>query len=149
MPFCRFCHEAAHFVIKRFWGKACSSVITPTYTLDQSSSHILVSYFWSCWQQLIQGGTVNRTRDVSTGQPEIEKKFICVDVFSFTIWVTARQDQQNDVHPAKTQISLGICPVWPVFTLRKEKPWSLYTQLEHSEDSDQTVQMWKLIWFFT
>ena len=27
-------------------------------------------------------------------------------------WAAARQNQQNDVRLAKTQISLGICPVW-------------------------------------
>ena len=29
------------------------------------------------------------------------------------------------VHPAKTQISLGIRPVWSVFALRKKKAWVL------------------------
>ena len=33
-------------------------------------------------------------------------------------WATARQKQQNDMHPTKTQISLGICPVWSVFSVR-------------------------------
>ena len=27
------------------------------------------------------------------------------------------------VHPAKTQISLGICPVWSVFAVRMKKAW--------------------------
>ena len=30
----------------------------------------------------------------------------------YDIWAAARQNQQNDVRPAKTQISLGIRPVW-------------------------------------
>ena len=34
------------------------------------------------------------------------------------IWATARQNQQNDVHPAKTRISLDICLVWSVFIVR-------------------------------
>ena len=29
------------------------------------------------------------------------------------------------VHPAKTQISLGIRPVWSVFDIRMKKPWVL------------------------
>ena len=33
------------------------------------------------------------------------------------IWATAWQNQQNDVRPVKTRISLGICPVWSVFTV--------------------------------
>ena len=32
------------------------------------------------------------------------------------IWATAWQKQQNDVRPAKTQISLDIRPAWSVFT---------------------------------
>ena len=33
------------------------------------------------------------------------------------------------VCPAKTQISLGICPVWSVFALRMKKAWVLSYQL--------------------
>ena len=44
--------------------------------------------------------------------------FESVIVYSFEIWAAARQNQQNDVHPAKTRISLGIRPVWSVFTVR-------------------------------
>ena len=33
-------------------------------------------------------------------------------VYFDCIWATAWQNQQNDVRPAKTQISLGIHPVW-------------------------------------
>ena len=53
------------------------------------------------------------------------------------------------VHPAKTQISLGICPVWSVTSL---SAWmhigSLATHWAHSEDSDQTGRMPRLIWVF-
>ena len=34
------------------------------------------------------------------------------------IWAAAQQNQQNHVRPVKTQISLGIRPVWSVFTVR-------------------------------
>ena len=53
------------------------------------------------------------------------------------------------VHPAKTQISLGIHPVWSESSLsawRKLGP--LATHWAHSEDSDQTGRMPKLIWVF-
>ena len=33
------------------------------------------------------------------------------------------------VHPAKTQISLGICPVWSVFTVCMKKAWVLSNPL--------------------
>ena len=39
------------------------------------------------------------------------------------------------VHPAKTQISLGICPVWLVFIIRMKKPWlslGLWLSLERT-----------------
>ena len=53
------------------------------------------------------------------------------------------------VCPAKTQISLGIRPVWSessLFAWRKFE--SLATHWVHSEDSDQTGRMPRLIWVF-
>ena len=53
------------------------------------------------------------------------------------------------MRPAKTQISLDIRPVWSESSL---SPWgkleSLATHWVHSEDSDQTGRMPKLIWVF-
>ena len=50
------------------------------------------------------------------------------------------------VHPAKTPISLGICPVWSESSLSAwRKLGSLATHLAHSEDSDQTGRMPRLI----
>ena len=51
--------------------------------------------------------------------------------------------------PAKTQISLGVRPVWSESSLsawRKLGP--LATNWAHSEDSDQTGRMPRLIWVF-
>ena len=56
------------------------------------------------------------------------------------------QDKTNNVavRPAKTQISLGIRPVWSESSLSAwRKLGSLATHLVHSEDSDQTG--WKLV----
>ena len=54
------------------------------------------------------------------------------------------------VHPTKTQISLGICPVWSESSLCAQwvakDPTFLHAD---SEDSDQTGQMPSLIWVFT
>ena len=53
------------------------------------------------------------------------------------------------VRPAKTQISLGIRPVWSESSLSAwRKLESLGTHWAHSEDSDQTGRMPKLIWVF-
>ena len=53
------------------------------------------------------------------------------------------------VRPAKTQISLGIRPVWSESSLSAwRKLGSLATHWAHSEDSDQTGRMPKLIWVF-
>ena len=53
------------------------------------------------------------------------------------------------MRPAKTLISLGICPVWSESLL---SPWRklgfLSTYWAHSEDTDQTGQMPRLIWIF-
>ena len=62
-----------------------------------------------------------------------------------------RHDKTNNVavRPAKTQISLGICPVWSESSLSTwRKLGSLATHWVHSEDSDQTRQMPRLIWVF-
>ena len=50
------------------------------------------------------------------------------------IWATAWQNQQNDVHPAKTQISLGIHLVWSECLLSAWRNLgSLATHWGHSE----------------
>ena len=69
--------------------------------------------------------------------------------------VAAKYKQQHaktnkmSVRPAKTQISLGICPVWSEASLLAwKKLGSLATHCVHSEDSDQTSRMPRLIWVF-
>ena len=53
------------------------------------------------------------------------------------------------VCPAKTQISMGIRPVWSESSLSAwRKLGSLATHQAHSEDSDQTGRMPRLIWVF-
>ena len=62
-----------------------------------------------------------------------------------------RHDKTNKipVHPAKTQISLGIRPVWSKSSLSAwKKLGSLATHWAHSKDSDQTGRMPRLIWVF-
>ena len=54
------------------------------------------------------------------------------------------------MRPAKTQISLGVHPVWSESSLAAwRKLGSLATYWAHSEDSDQTGRMPRLIWVFT
>ena len=67
-------------------------------------------------------------------------------------WVIEpRHDKTNkmSVHPAKTQISLGIRPVWSESSLCTqwvaEDPMFLHAA---SEDSDRTGRMPRLIWVF-
>ena len=53
------------------------------------------------------------------------------------------------VRPAKTQISLSIRPDWSESSLSAwRKLGALATHWAHSEDSDQTGRMPKLIWIF-
>ena len=63
----------------------------------------------------------------------------------------SRHDKTNKmaVRPAKTQISLGIRPVWSESSLSARRnlgPLTCYWA--HSEDSDQTERMPRLIWVF-
>ena len=60
-----------------------------------------------------------------------------------------RHDKTNNVavRPVKTQISLGIRPVWSESSLSAwRKLGSLATHWAHREDSDQTGRMQRLIW---
>ena len=72
---------------------------------------------------------------------------------SFCIKVMSRfltKPTKWHVRPAKTQISFGIRPVWSESSLSAwRKLGSLATQWTHSEDSDQTGRMPRLIWIFT
>ena len=53
------------------------------------------------------------------------------------------------MRPAKTLISLGIRPVWSKLSLSTwRRLGSLATHWTHSEDSDQTGRMPRLIWVF-
>ena len=53
------------------------------------------------------------------------------------------------VHPAKTQISLGICPVWSVFAVRFMGCEGPILSSGDSEDSNHTGWMPRRIWVFT
>ena len=62
-----------------------------------------------------------------------------------------QHDKTNKVtvRPAKTRISLGIWPAWSESSLSAwRKLGSLATHWAHSEDSDQTGRMPRLIWVF-
>ena len=69
--------------------------------------------------------------------------------YSQSIWAASWQNQQNDFVPSKTQVSLGIRPVWSESLLCAQwvakDPSFLHAD---SEDSDQTERMPRLIWVF-
>ena len=52
------------------------------------------------------------------------------------------------VHPTKTQISLGICPVWSVFAVLSMDSKGPKLSTVDSDDSNLTGWMQKLIWVF-
>ena len=71
--------------------------------------------------------------------------------WTLTWWFEPPHDKTNKmtVCPGKTQISLGIRPVWSESSLSAwRKLGSLATQWAHREDSDQTGRMHRLIWVF-
>ena len=74
-----------------------------------------------------------------------------ISLYMFNLTNELRHDKTNKmaVRPAKTQISLGIRPVWSAPSLSAwRKIGSLAIYWAHSEDSDQTVWMPRLIWVF-
>ena len=63
------------------------------------------------------------------------------------MWATTWPNLQVSVRPSKTQISLGIRPVWSESLLSAWRNlWPLATHCAHSGDSDQTGKMPRLIW---
>ena len=66
------------------------------------------------------------------------------------IWAAASQNQQKwPVRLSKTRISLGNRPVWSESLLSTQRNLgSLASHWMHSEDSDQTGRMPRLIWVF-
>ena len=69
----------------------------------------------------------------------------------FCLTYEPQHDKTNNmaVRPAKTQISLGIRPVWSESSLsawRNLEPLAIHWA--HSEDSDQTGRMPRLLWVF-
>ena len=111
---------------------------------------------------------VNETIDICAVWPdillftniimELEKALEkMLDIYGLSLWLTVHAHSSRlvtkptkwPVRPAKTQISLGICPVWSESSLSAwRKLGSLATHLAHSEDSDQTGRMPRLIWVF-
>ena len=70
------------------------------------------------------------------------------DMTKPTKWVCAQRRLGSAW--ASTRISLGICPVWSESSLSAwRKLGSLATHWAHSEDSDQTGWILRLIWVFT
>ena len=67
----------------------------------------------------------------------------------WTVWPRHDKTNKMTVHPVKTQISLGIRPVWSESSLSAWRNLeSLRSHWAHSRDSDQTGQMPRLIWVF-
>ena len=81
---------------------------------------------------------------------------LCMSSLTTALILTCTIEPQHDktnkmsVPPAKTPISLGIRPVWSESSLSAWRNLgSLSTHWVHSEDSDQTERMPRLIWVFT
>ena len=71
------------------------------------------------------------------------------ETLAITIEPLDDKTKKMTTRPAKTQISLGIRPVWSESSLSAwRKLRSLATHWAHSEDSDQTGRMPRLIWVF-
>ena len=80
---------------------------------------------------------------------------ICSNCNECTAYLLIKYDPPHDktnkitLRPAKTQISLGMCPVWSESSLSAwRKLGSLATHWAHSEGSDQTERMPRMIFVF-
>ena len=97
-------------------------------------------YRWYLVQEWIFGRFPKRKRSKRSRKPT-----------THAIWNEPRHEKTNklSVCPAKTQMSLGIRPVWSESSLSAwGNLWSLAVHWTHSDDSDQTGRMPRLIWVF-
>ena len=88
---------------------------------------------------------------VKTKNVECYLLYILVLQWSYALIYEPPHDKTNNVvvRPAKTQISLGIRPVWSEFSLSAWRMLGpLATHWAHNKDSDQTGRMPRLIWVF-
>ena len=75
--------------------------------------------------------------------------FCCIPMDQSKFEPPHDKTNKMSVHPGKTQISLGFCPVWSESSLSAwRKLGSSTINWVHSEDSDQTGWMPRLIWVF-
>ena len=94
---------------------------------------------------------VSKSRNIVHSNTKIHVGHSELDFIPLKTQFKARHDKTNkvSVHPAKTQIRLGICPVWAASSLSAwRKLVSLAIHCAQSEDSDQTGRMPRLIWVF-
>ena len=92
-----------------------------------------------------------RVLGIDSGQPALPRSLIRVFDVGMKKWATTWQNQQTDVCPAKTQICLGIRPVWSESLLsawRKLEAWVLSYPLSTQQRLDQTGRMRRLFWVF-
>ena len=79
-------------------------------------------------------------------------RLCCLHVWMFwiyTIWAASSQNPTKwPLCPAKTLINPGIRPVWSMSSLSTSSVGPLTTYWVHSEGSDQTGRMPRLIWVF-
>ena len=127
------------FCIHHFQEKIIFQITT--YNLILKMAQHTAQYTTMLWQNWSFAGEhiVNKKKKTHT-HASGGNAFGCPRFLPYN-WAASWQNQQNDVRPAKTPISLSIrCP-------HEE---SLGSQLSmHSKDSDQTGRMPWLIWVFT
>ena len=114
--------------------------------------HVTNALYMSHWEENTQGPTRTQTQNllsywaVWSACDSFHVSFlVCSEPYKLfhlshcmtkpTKWLT---------HPAKTQISLGIFPVWSETSLSALR--NLGSHWAHNEDSDQTGQVPRLIW---
>ena len=72
----------------------------------------------------------------------------CLFIYFLKVSRDMTKPTKMTVRPVNTQISLGIRPVWSESSLSAKKLGSLATHCAHSEDTDQTGRMPRVIWVF-
>ena len=131
------------------WRKHGSSAIHWAHSEDSDQTGRMPRLIW------VFAGRTNHfvgfvTRRLILFYHKIACNIMCMKTLYWSKYEPPHDKANNvAVRPSKTQISLGIRPVWSEYSLSAwRKIGSLDTHWAHSEDSDQTGRMPRLIWVF-
>ena len=116
-------------------------------SLDDQSS---LCALWLANLQVPNASSCRQGRLIRLSESSLAYRSFCLYCAQAQIKVSCIMTKPTKWHvrPAKTQISLGVHPVWSVFAVRMKKAWVLSCPLSTHRRPYQTGRMPRLMWVF-